>query len=75
MIPADSSTLEPGTRLGPYEVIGFLGAGGMGHVYRARDTRLGRVVGVKVLPRELSSERVRLRTWPWSSSTDRASAI
>ena len=60
MIPADSSTLEPGTRLGSYEVIGFLGAGGMGHVYKARDTRLGRSVAAKVLPRELSSDRARL---------------
>jgi len=43
-------TLAPGTRLGPYEVISSLGAGGMGEVYRARDSRLGRDVAVKVLP-------------------------
>jgi Tol biopolymer transport system component len=47
-------TLSPGTRLGPYEVSAPLGAGGMGEVYRAKDTRLGREVAVKVLPSHLS---------------------
>jgi len=47
--------LTPGTRLGPYEVTTPLGAGGMGEVYRARDTRLGRDVAVKVLPQHLST--------------------
>src|SRR5262245_61558144 len=42
--------LAPGTRLGPYEVVAPLGAGGMGEVYRARDTRLGREVAIKVMP-------------------------
>src|SRR5262245_20420521 len=47
--------LAAGTRLGPYEISAPLGAGGMGEVYRARDTRLGREVAVKVLPASLSS--------------------
>ncbi len=49
----------PGTKLGPYEIISLLDAGGMGEVYRAKDTRLGREVAVKVLPPEFSSDPVR----------------
>jgi serine/threonine-protein kinase len=48
--------LNPGARLGPYEVISALGAGGMGEVYKARDTRLDRIVAVKVLPASLAED-------------------
>src|SRR5687768_4869331 len=48
--------LSPGTRLGPYEILSPIGAGGMGEVYRARDTRLERTVAVKVLPSHLTSK-------------------
>ena len=53
-------TLTPGTRLGAYEILGPLGAGGMGEVYRARDTRLGREIAVKVLPADVASSPDRL---------------
>src|SRR2546425_3006419 len=52
--------LTSGTKLGPYEVSGAIGAGGMGEVYRARDPRLHREVAVKILPASLSSDRERL---------------
>src|SRR5262245_271605 len=48
--------LEPGSRLGPYEIIAPLGAGGMGEVYRARDSRLHRDVAVKVLPASVAND-------------------
>ena len=48
--------LAAGTKLGPYEVLSPLGAGGMGEVYRARDTRLDRTVAIKVLPGNLTSD-------------------
>ena len=51
--------LAPGTKLGPYEIVGPLGAGGMGEVYRARDSRLERDVAVKILPGEFSAEPTR----------------
>jgi serine/threonine protein kinase/Tol biopolymer transport system component len=53
--------LQSGSRLGQYEVLGLLGAGGMGEVYRARDTRLGREVAVKVLPSERLNDPGRRR--------------
>jgi eukaryotic-like serine/threonine-protein kinase len=52
--------MSPGTRLGPYAVVAPLGAGGMGEVYRATDTRLGREVAVKVLPRDVAHDPDRL---------------
>ncbi len=53
--------LAPGTRLGPHEILAPLGAGGMGEIYRARDTRLGREVAIKILPPALASDKERLR--------------
>jgi len=50
--------LAPGTKLGPYEIQSPLGAGGMGEVYRAKDTRLDRTVAIKILPEQLSSDPV-----------------
>jgi serine/threonine protein kinase/tetratricopeptide (TPR) repeat protein len=52
--------LEPGQRVGPYEIISFLAAGGMGEVYRARDTRLKRDVALKTLPESVAADRDRI---------------
>src|SRR5207245_7356775 len=46
----------PGKRLGPYEILSAIGAGGMGEVYKARDTRLDRIVAIKVLPAHLADD-------------------
>src|SRR6266511_5088283 len=54
-------SLLPGARIGPYEIISPLGAGGMGEVYRAKDPRLGRDVAIKVLPSEFTVDADRLR--------------
>jgi serine/threonine protein kinase len=51
------STIPAGTRLGPYEIQSLLGAGGMGEVYRARDSRLQRDVAIKVLPQAFAESR------------------
>jgi serine/threonine-protein kinase len=51
--------LEPGTQLGPYQIVGPIGKGGMGEVYRADDSRLGRSVAIKVLPADVSTDRER----------------
>jgi serine/threonine protein kinase len=53
--------LTPGTKLGPYEVVAFIGAGGMGEVYRAKDLRLGRDVAIKILPDSFAADADRLR--------------
>src|SRR5580765_1933555 len=53
--------LPSGTRLGPYEIAAPIGAGGMGEVYRARDSRLGRDVALKVVPAELAIDPARLQ--------------
>ena len=52
--------LTPGSRIGPYEIVGALGAGGMGEVFRARDTKLGREVAIKVLPSSVAADPERL---------------
>jgi serine/threonine protein kinase len=61
--------LAPGTKLGPYEISSPLGAGGMGEVYRARDTRLDRTVAIKILPVQLSSDPVRKQRFEREAKT------
>src|SRR5215831_3334544 len=61
--------LVSGTKLGPYEVVGPLGAGGMGEVHRARDTRLERTVAIKILPVQVSSDPVRKQRFEREAKT------
>ena len=58
--PHSKMALASGTRLGPYEIVSAIGAGGMGEVYRATDTNLKRAVAIKVLPESLASDPDRL---------------
>ena len=62
-------TLAPGKHLGPYEITGPLGSGGMGEVYRARDTRLERMVAIKILPTQFSSDSVRKQRFEREAKT------
>jgi len=61
--------LEAGSRLGPYEISALLGVGGMGEVYRARDTRLGRIVALKVLPSEATADPERCQSFEQEART------
>ena len=69
--PAKVSVMSPtpGSRLGAYEVTGVLGAGGMGEVYRARDTSLNRDVAIKVLAGAVAGDPDRLQSRLWSDDS------
>ena len=76
-LPMDSMPFAPGTRLGPYEILAPIGAGGMGEVYQARDTRLHRTVAVKVSNEHFSQrfERRRRFAMRWMRRIENASRI
>ena len=61
--------LTAGTHLGPYAILGALGAGGMGEVYRARDTRLDRIVAIKMLPESYAQDPERLARFEREAKT------
>jgi len=61
--------LVSGTKIGPYEIRSPLGAGGMGEVYRARDTRLERTVAIKILPAQFSSDPIRKQRFEREAKT------
>src|SRR6266581_7989850 len=61
--------LVPGTRLGPYEILSAIGAGGMGEVYRATDTTLGRQVAIKVLPEAFAQDAARMARFEREAQT------
>jgi serine/threonine protein kinase len=62
-------SIDPGTRLGPNEVTGSLGAGGMGEVYLARDTKLNRDVALEILPESFASDADRQMRFTTSATT------
>jgi eukaryotic-like serine/threonine-protein kinase len=69
VIIAALMSLAPGTKLGPFEIVGPLGIGGMGEVYRARDMRLGRDVAIKILPQEMSADPARRQRFEREAKT------
>ena len=68
-------SLKSGTQLGTYEVIAPIGAGGMGEVYRARDTKLGREVAIKVLPEGFADDPVKLARFQLARSAARLDRV
>ena len=68
-VQASGFGIVPGARVGPYEIVALVGRGGMGEVYRARDSRLGRNVAVKLLPSDVSRDAARLRRFEQEART------